>query len=388
MGIGSITKTFVSATLLLLMEDDLLALDDSIGRYLENYPNVPAGATIRQLLGHRTGINDYLNENIEIWNTWFSQPDSLWSVDSILHNHILGPNFEVGSSWSYSNTNYLLAGRIIQNITGQPWHHIVRERIIEPMGLNHTFIYPYESPGSQNFANCWADYDMNGQPEDLQGSGVTMDGFFSLASSAGCIISNPEDMVNFSQQLYGSSFLQPSTLAEMQIDYTNGSQGFLYGLGTTSAPQLFEENWGHQGNIIYLSTGYYFPGLNKALAVQQNDRRSGYSNIDLNDVFLALLNAYNNFMPTSIENQLDVVEKINIFPNPCKNYVSIEFNEVPHTEGVLSILNRNGQILHSENIKSGEQKSSIDLSELPEGSYLINIAIGKLRGIKPLVIVR
>ena len=59
MGMGSISKSFVSATMLLLLEDGLLSLDDSIGQYLEPYTNVPGHTTIRQLLSHRSGINDY-----------------------------------------------------------------------------------------------------------------------------------------------------------------------------------------------------------------------------------------------------------------------------------------------------------------------------------------
>ena len=387
MGIGSITKSYVAAIVLLLLEDGLLSLDDSIGMYLDPYPNVPGEATIRQLLSHRTGINDYLNENPAVWDAWLADPDSIWAVDTILYNHILEPNFEVGAEWSYSNTNYLLAGRIIENITGQPWHQVVRERIIDPMGLNHTFVYPYESPGGQNLSNCWYDFDGNGDVEDLQGNGITMDGFFSFASSAGCIISNPEDLAYFSQQLHGGSFLQPSTLAEMHTDYRNDPQGFQYGLGAGSVPVLGADNWGHGGSIIYRSLAYYFPDENMSFAFQQNDRRVGPDYLDIYDFYLVLLNIYLNYTPpTTSISDIDIIEGVDVFPNPTKDFVVIELDENLAQNGTLRIYNPIGQILYSETIRDGEHRKSIDLTNISEGTYFLSIGIGEKTGVKTLMI--
>ena len=218
MGMGSISKTFVSATMLLLMEDGLLALDDTIGQYITAYENVPGDVTIRQLLSHRSGINDYLNENPATVLEWVNNPDSIWVEDTLLNNYVLETNFLPGEAWSYSNTNYLLAGRIIENITGQLWYNVVRDRIINPLNLSSTFTYPWESPGVQPFSHAWLEWDALLGVDDLQGSGVSMDGFFSMASSAGCLISTPEDLVLFSNALYGGDLLQPASLVEMQTD--------------------------------------------------------------------------------------------------------------------------------------------------------------------------
>ena len=206
MGMGSISKSFVAATLLLLAEDGLVDLDDSIGQHLDPYPNVPGHATIRQTLSHRSGINDYLNENEATVEAWFGNPDSLWVTDTLLNNFVLEPNFPVDTDWSYSNTNYLLAARIIENVTGQPWHQVVRQRLLDPLGLTHTFVYPWETPGNQPFSHVWADLDGNGTVEDLQGLGVPMAGLFSLAGGAGCLITTPEDLVRFSERLYGGQW--------------------------------------------------------------------------------------------------------------------------------------------------------------------------------------
>jgi D-alanyl-D-alanine carboxypeptidase len=104
MGMGSISKSFVSTTILVLFEEGLLSLDDSIGMYLDDYPNVPGEATIKQLLGHRTGISDYLNENPAMIDLWANHPDTLLPADTILYHYVLEPNFPVGNDWSYSNT--------------------------------------------------------------------------------------------------------------------------------------------------------------------------------------------------------------------------------------------------------------------------------------------
>jgi len=229
-------------------------------------------------------------------NLIFTYPDSIWEADSILFNHVLAPNFPVDEGWSYSNTNYLLAGKIIESITGNPWYEEVRDRILDPLGLVHTFAYPFESPGNQPFSHCWADIPLDGVMDDLQGSGISMDAFFSAANSVGCLISTPEDIAYFMDALFGGDLLQPATLDEMQVNYSN-NPAIIYGLGTVSYPSLAQENWGHDGNLIYKSWALYFPDEDATLVVQQNDNRVGPGFTDINTVFNSLLQTYLTYSP-------------------------------------------------------------------------------------------
>ena len=378
MGMGSISKSFVSATLLLLYEDGLIDLDDSIGMYLDGYPNVPGNATIRQILSHRSGINDYANENPATYNAAFLYPDSIWIIDTLLHHYVLAPNFAPGENWSYSNTNYLLAGRIIEKITGKEWYQVVRDRIIDPLQLEHTFTFPYESTGMQEMAHVFSDFG-NGVI-DIQGNGIPLDGLFSLAASAGNIITTPEDLVIFSEQLHGGYLLKDSTLMEMHFNHSPEEPFYVYGLGTSSTTNLGLENWGHSGSIIYTSLAMYFPGEDMALAVQQNDGRSGGPFIDFIEVFLGLLNAYLEYVPPTGLDEIAREVNLLIYPNPGMGQVIMELPEGYDMTQPLqcSISNIAGE--HVRTFYLEQRETQIQLKDLQPGVYFIKArnAIEKL----------
>jgi hypothetical protein len=236
----------------------------------------------------------------------------------------------------------LLAGKIIENITGQPWYEVVRNRIIDPMGLTHTLSYPFETPGGQNVSHCWLDFDGNGEVEDLQGSGVTMDGFLNIANSAGCLLSTPEDIASFHQQLYGGSFLQPATLEEMQTDYANDPSGYIYGLAAISWTVFGMENWGHSGNSIYRSLAHHFPDENISYSIQQNDIRIGNNIIDIFDISLAIFDTYLNFTPTTSSEYLTASEAIRLFPNPATDEVTLELKTLLDEPSIMHVFTPQG----------------------------------------------
>lgn len=377
MGMGSISKPFVSTTLLLLVEEGLCALDDSIGQYIGPYPNVAGSITIRELLSHRSGLNDYLNENLATSEAWAADLTHIWTADEILNGYVLAPNFAPGTAWSYSNTNYLLAGVLIEALTGQPWHLVVRQKLLEPQGLTHTFVYPWETSGGQPFSHVWADVIGDGTVQDVQGVGLPAEGLFSLASSAGCLITTPEDLAKFTERVFGGHVLQPATLAEMQTDYVQDGSGALYGLGAASfpAPQNLE-NWGHNGDLIYKSIALYFPTENMSLAVQQNDDRSvdptDPSSVDYdgNDVFLALLVAYLNYSPPSAAGEVENEQGLMLFPNPAWEQVFVKYRG--SSEGEFAyIYNLQGRLIASQRIEN-QKLVGLDLSSLPTGGYIVS----------------
>jgi len=388
MGMGSITKTFVSATLLTLVDDGLLSLQDSIGKFLPAYPNVNGKVTVRQMLGHRSGISDYLNENPAMVTAWFTNPDSIWSTETILQNYVLAQNFVPGSAWSYSNTNYLLAERIIEELTGKTWYEALRERILTPMGLTHTFAYPWELPGGQPFSHVWADFDNNGIVEDLQGSGLTLDGLFSLAGGAGCLISTPEDIAKFNQQLFSGQLLQPATLLAMQTDYLQSpSTGLRYGLGvyTLLGFQPYA-NWGHDGNLIYQSFALYFPGLGISIAVQQNDDRNDSPQTPMNDlvdVFVELFFAYLDYQPMTAVNEPTARPELFLSPNPTEGILNVVWQDAPKSEVTYVLVNALGQVLKTRQFDG--QTLQINLSDLPSGVYYLNAQSGSKRYSLPVV---
>lgn len=385
MGMGSISKSFVATALLLMYEDGLVDLDDSIGQYVGPYPNVPGSVSIRQLLSHTSGISDFLNENPAMDADWAANLDSIWIADTILNHYVLAPNFPPGTAWSYSNTNYLLAGRIIERITGKPWYQVVRERVIDPLGLTHTFVYPWETPGDQPFSHAWTDLDGDGTVEDFQGLGLPVEGRFSMAGSAGCLISTPEDLVRFSEKVYGGHVLQAATLAEMETDYVQNDMFGLYGLGTASFPLPEQiENWGHNGDLTYKSLALYFPSENMALAVQQNDDRefdpsAAEPVLDYTVVYITLLDAYLNYLSPTATDEAELNEnRVAVYPNPAGQSVHLVFPENTHLDFPVrcELTDMSGRTVLTQIIDREEDE--VLTGPLPAGEYALHV--GKFAG--------
>ncbi|WP_433272324.1 serine hydrolase domain-containing protein [Actinosynnema sp. CS-041913] len=263
--IGSFTKTFVATTVLQLVGEGRLSLEDSVERWL---PGVVAGngndgrlITVRQLLQHTSGLHDYA---VELPNL-FKEKDFLrtrfdtYPPEELVRRGLSKPpNFPPGTDFSYSNTNYVLAGMLIERVTGRSWQDEVTARIIRPLGLRHTstpntspFIPKPHAKGYDRFAEKGLEADPAdprfGPPVD-----VTMLNP-SWGGSAGAMISTTEDGNKFLQALLGGKVLPPAELAEMKRTVPTpddwSGPGVRYGLGILWSPNSCGGSWSHGGTI-------------------------------------------------------------------------------------------------------------------------------------------
>ncbi|MCI0576754.1 MAG: beta-lactamase family protein [Chloroflexi bacterium] len=253
--IASTTKTFVATVVLQLVGEGSLSLDDTVAQHL---PGVVSGGghdgsaiTIRDLLRHTSGIYDYNLD--EEWNPFNAleifeerrfdhyEPEELVAI--AMHHP---PIFEPGTARSYSNTNYVLIGMIIEAVTGNPWAEEIRDRIIEPLGLEQTTV----GNGPQ-----MPDPHARGYYQFAQG-GPLVDATLldpSAGDAGGAIISTPKDVSRFFSALLGGELLAPEQLAEMQD--TVPTEGGRYGLGLGWSPLSCGGGyWRHGGAVPgYLS---------------------------------------------------------------------------------------------------------------------------------------
>ncbi len=128
--IGSISKQFAAAAILLLQQDGKLSLDDPVARFLPDLTRA-RDVTIRQLLSHTSGYQDY-------WPQDYVPPFMLDSIGAagILERWAKKPlDFEPGTRWQYSNTNYVIAGVIVERVSGMPFFEFLRTRILAPLGM-------------------------------------------------------------------------------------------------------------------------------------------------------------------------------------------------------------------------------------------------------------
>ncbi len=159
----------------------------------------------------------------------------------------------------------------------------------------------------------------------------------------------------------------------MQTDQVqDATQGFLYGLGTTSFPMPQNlENWGHDGDLLYKSVAFYYPTENMSLAVQQNDDRTADPDgvIDLYEIYFNLL-----YEPISATHEVGQnMGDLTVFPNPASESVQLQFNKNVHLDFPLRcvLTDVNGRTVLSQVLDS--EAEDILIGQLPVGVYGLQV---------------
>ena len=267
--IGSVTKSFVATAALQLVGEDKLGLDDHLERWLPGL--VPNGddITVRQLLNHTSGLYDYSDDLPEPPRPF--QPRELVAIAT---GH--RPLFAPGTQFSYSNTNYILAGLIIQRASGQRLATQLQQRISGPLDLDGTELPLTEQAIASPYAHGYAPRDQGWRVTDGPAGLVdvtTMDP--SWAWAAGAMVSTTTDLAHFYQALLGGQLLNPEQLAAMQTT-VDASQQFgqraRYGLGLMQLrPGCATELWGHGGALAgYRTTAFSTNDADRQLVAMTN----------------------------------------------------------------------------------------------------------------------
>ncbi len=196
---GSIGKSFTATVILQLREQGKLDLDDPVSKYLDGTPETWSAITIRRMLSHTSGLKDYALVPglglIEHWtkDDWFAKMKTL-PLD-----------FATGSSFAYSNSNYLLLGLVAEKVTGKPIVELVQERVFRPLGMTRSFVAD-EMTVIPDRAHGYLHYDtqiVNG-PAIAPGYG---DGSF---------INSCEDLATYEKGIREGKILKPESVKLMQ----------------------------------------------------------------------------------------------------------------------------------------------------------------------------
>ncbi len=135
MVIGSVTKTFVSATVLQLVEEGRIRLGDSVRSHLPELRRVSREITVRQLLDHTSGLADVFNEQTRLGLE--EHPERSWTSRELLAT-LHAPWYQPGEGWAYANTNYYLLGMIVERLTGSTLEAELQRRFLDPLDLDAT----------------------------------------------------------------------------------------------------------------------------------------------------------------------------------------------------------------------------------------------------------
>lgn len=272
---GSVGKTFFAALFMRLVAEGRLNLDQKIAYWLEDKPwfkRLPNAEeiTFRMLLNHSSGLPEYV-ESPEFVDALWRNPDRVWTPEELLSYVLDKPaKFPAGYGWSYADTNYILAGYVAEQITGESLYSQIRQQLLLPFGLSHT-----EPSVHRKLPRLAVGYSMPSGPFHINGRTVT-DGQLPFSPqfewAGGGFVSQVSDLARWAKVLYeGGAFdprLMPVVLRGVPAGTGPGDQ---YGLGVQIRQTAFGISYGHGGWYPgYLTEMEYFPRYRIAIAVQVN----------------------------------------------------------------------------------------------------------------------
>jgi CubicO group peptidase (beta-lactamase class C family) len=260
--IGSISKQFVSAAALLLVEEGKLGLDDPIHRYLPDLPGEWLGVTVRQLMTHTSGIPDY--EEIRSYDVYRFR---LTPEDVIQIAHSRPMDFAPGTGTYYSNTGYFLLSMIVERIEGRPLGRVLRSRIFSPLGMTQTRMADPEAIIRHRAAGYWVDKTgelINRNPTET-----------SSTLGAGGILSSAYDLAKWDEALYGDQLLSAESKQAMWTSAVlpDGEETG-YGFGWSLRPYEGLRQQSHGGQVAgFVANFSRFPDQEAAFIVFLNRYR-------------------------------------------------------------------------------------------------------------------
>jgi D-alanyl-D-alanine carboxypeptidase len=239
--IGSMTKQFTSFAIMLLVEEGKLSLDNKLGTYLPEVPAVCRDVTIRQLLSHTSGITNYTEQpGLDAVRRLDQQPQQLLNL---IANQPL--DFPSGTRFAYSNTNYLLLGMLIEQVSKKSYDDFLTQRIFTPLGMTQTRV----NHSADIIAHRAQGYSR------IPGHTQNADYFNpSNALGGGNLVSSIDDLVKWEQALSEQKLLKPESYTAMWTSASNQNDVFPYGFGWSINKENGHRSISHAGNISGFSS--------------------------------------------------------------------------------------------------------------------------------------
>jgi len=257
--IGSISKQFTAAAILLLQEQGKLSLDDKVSKYV---PDLTRGneVTIRQLLSHTSGYSDY-------WPQDYVMPGMLkpTNAQQIMDEWAKKPlDFDPGTKWQYSNTNYVIAGVIVEKVARMPLLQFLEQKAFTPLGIKSIFDTD-SGPLGPNDPQGYLRYALGPlRPAPKEGKGWMF--------AAGELAMTAEDLAKWDVSVINQTVMKPASYREMQTDVLlkNGLDTH-YGLGVDVNSQSGHRAISHGGEVSgFTATNTIFPDDRAAVVVLTN----------------------------------------------------------------------------------------------------------------------
>jgi len=279
MELGSISKAFTAETIYYLHYQQLLHIDDPVTKYLTEAPAKWSSVTIKHLLSHTSGIQNYLlDSRFKAAEYFGGTKDSTVenfitnvTTDSLLQMFYTLPfEFTPGASWSYSNTGYIILGKIAEKISGKNFFELVREQITSPLGMHHTTANEIASQRGC-LATGYFIKDSSLHPSRVLKS--------NYAFSAGAWASTGNDMINYLKAIHNKTLPSDKGSYDWRNITSNGDHPYSYEGGrffsTFNGMKIISHGGGTPG---FTSSWFYVPDKNISIILLTN--RQDYAAID------------------------------------------------------------------------------------------------------------
>jgi CubicO group peptidase (beta-lactamase class C family) len=267
--IGSISKMFTATIIFQLIEEGKTSLTTTLDTYFPTLPNA-AKITVGNLLNHRSGLHNFTDE--PDYTTYMTNPKTHDEMLTIISKNKV--DFQPGEKFSYSNSNYVVLGYIIEKVCNEPYSKVLRDRITSKIRLTNTYY-----GGKTNIKNNESySYKWSKNWELLPETDM------SIPGGAGSILSTPTDLVKFIEALFSLKLVSENSLNQMK-NITDG-----YGMGMMQIPFINKKFYGHGGGIDgFASILAYSPEDSLAIAYCTNGQVYA-----MNKILIGVLSIYYN----------------------------------------------------------------------------------------------
>ena len=252
--IGSLSKQFTAAAILLLQQDGKLKTSDLLNRHYQNAPAAWSNITLRNLLTQSSGIPDF--DFGRIYRDSPHRPEEL--LKDILGKPL---GFQPGTKFEYSNINYMLLSIVVEHVSGQPFCQFLHDRIFRPIHMEQT-----GCPWDARIAGS-----AQGYHPSSQGPAAFEDSDLAGLSGAGSLYSSADDLIRWTEALYGGQVLSKASLTEMTTPFLDG-----YGYGLSSDGEGAQLDISHNGTVEgFFSCLDYLPATRTTVVVLSNQVAEG-----------------------------------------------------------------------------------------------------------------
>jgi CubicO group peptidase (beta-lactamase class C family)/uncharacterized protein YneR len=241
--LGSVTKQFTAASILLLEERGKLKTDDPVKKFMPDAPAAWDKVTIFHLLTHTSGIPSFTS-----FPDYASQEGTATTPEKLVARFRDKPlDFQPGEKWSYSNSGYVLLGYLLEKVSGESYEKFVQENIFGPLGMEDS---GYDS-NSAIISQRAAGY-AKGKDDALENAGFI---HMSIPFSAGALYSTTKDLLRWEQGLFGGKLLSAASLSKMTTPF---KEEYACGVGvhTVNGHKVIDHGGGIEGFNTFLA---YYP---------------------------------------------------------------------------------------------------------------------------------